>query len=399
MSPGRGTRRVFWPAMASGELTGARRSLARQSLVIALLAAAVDVGIFASSGIFRIALVAACGMAVLLVAADLALALPSRATAVVAVGQAITRLLVCWLLSRHGLAAGIGDVGILVAGYRVGAWLPTRVAVFVVPVLAAAVSGAAVINGAGRTWREVLLIAVSNAVVPWLVGRYTAAGRAYVDQLERQQQRQQAALERALADEREAIARDLHDVIAHHVSAVGIHAGAARLALGNDPDAAARSLGAVESASRSAMMDLRRQLDLLHGADGASERQPGLANVSHLVDTVRAAGLSVDVTLPDATPGLSPSLDVTVYRIVQELLTNALRHGAGTARLQVSYTIHEVIIDASNPIGRQAHSSESTGRGRAGIRRRAELFGGTVCDGGDDGTRWRTVVTIPVPPA
>ncbi|OBC01795.1 histidine kinase [Mycobacterium sp. 852013-50091_SCH5140682] len=385
--------------MADGELSDARRSLARQSLVIALLAATVDVGIFASSGIFQIALPEACGMAALLVAADLALALPTRLTVVVAVGQAVTRLSVCWLLSRHGLAAGIGDVGILVAGYRVGAWLPIRVAVFVVPVLAAAVSGAAMINGAARTWREVLLIAISNAVVPWLVGRYTAAGRAYVDQLERQQQRQQAAMERALADEREAIARDLHDVIAHHVSAVGIHAGAARLALGNDPDTVAQSLGAVESASRSAMMDLRRQLDLLHGADGAGERQPGLANVSHLADTVRAAGLSADVTLPDAAPGLSPSLDVTVYRIVQELLTNALRHGAGTARLQVRCTNHEVIIEASNPIGAQGTSPESTGRGRSGIRRRAELFGGTVRDGSDDGSLWRTKVSIPIPPS
>lgn len=235
--------------------------------------------------------------------------------------------------------------------------------------------------------------------VPWLVGRYTAAGRAYVDQLERHQQQQQAALERALADEREAIARDLHDVISHHVSAVGIHAGAARLALGTDPDAVARSLAAVESASRSAMMDLRRQLDLLHGADSAGERQPGLANVSHLVDTVRQAGLSVELELPDAMPALSQSLDVTVYRIVQELLTNALRHGDGTARLQVRRTINEVTIDASNPIADGRFSGESPGRGRAGVRRRAELFGGTMRDGSDDGVRWRTVVSIPVPPS
>jgi signal transduction histidine kinase len=385
--------------MANGELSGARRSLARQSVVIAVLAAAVDVGIFASSGIFQVAFAAACAMTVLLVLADLALALPAHATAAVAIVQVMIRLAVCWLLSRHGLAAGIGDVGILVAGYRVGAWLPTRVALLVVPVLAVGVSGAAVINGAGRTWREVVLIAVSNAVVPWLVGRYTAAGRAYVDQLERHQQQQQAALERALADEREAIARDLHDVISHHVSAVGIHAGAARLALGADSDAVARSLAAVESASRSAMMDLRRQLDLLHGADSAGERQPGLANVSHLVDTVRQAGLSVELDLPDAMPALSQSLDVTVYRIVQELLTNALRHGDGTARLQVRRTINEVVIDASNPIADGRFSGESPGRGRAGVRRRAELFGGTMRDGSDDGVRWRTVVSIPVPPS
>lgn len=202
-------------------------------------------------------------------------------------------------------------------------------------------------------------------------------------------------MDRALADEREAIARDLHDVISHHVSAVGIHAGAARMALAGDHDATRRSLAAVESSSRAAMEDLRRQLDLLHGRADAGDRQPGLANIEELVDSVRAAGLAVEVDLPADGPHLPQSLDVTVYRIVQELLTNALRHGDGTARLTVRHLPAQVQIEASNPISAQSYSGESLHRGLDGMRRRADLFGGSV-ECSVDENRWRTTVSLPI---
>lgn len=384
---------------ADPTLERVRRSLTTQSLLVGVFAAIVDVTYFWVSGISADAPLAAVGTAAVLVATDLALAAPPRTAGVVAVVQAVTRLLTCWLLYAHGRAAGFSDIGILVAGYRAGAWLSMRASLLIVPLLAVAAGWAAVLNAAGRDWRLLLIIAFSNGVVPWLVGRYTAAGGAYVTELEQRDRRraheQRLALDRALADEREAIARDLHDVIAHHVSAIGIHAGAARMALRDSQPAVTDSLSAVESSSRAAMVDLRRQLDLLHGREDAGDRQPGLANIDELIDSVTNAGLTVQLDVPGEGLTLPPSLDVTVYRIVQELLTNALRHGDGTARLQVRPAGALLQIAQSNPIAVQPYSGDSLHRGLDGIRRRAELFGGALECGADD-RNWRAVVSLPI---
>uniref|UniRef100_UPI003D8D58AD sensor histidine kinase n=1 Tax=Gordonia sp. B7-2 TaxID=3420932 RepID=UPI003D8D58AD len=363
---------------------------------MAILAAIIDAAIFASSGIFGTALLPALTMTMMLVAADLALALRPGTAAVVAYIQVVTRICACLLLGHYGLASGIGDVGVLVAGYRAGAWLPTRASATVLPVLMVGVAVAALINGTADEWWMIPAIGVSNALIPWLVGRYTAAGGAYVTKLEMQRENDRAVMDKALADEREAIARDLHDVISHHVSAIGIHAGAARMAMGSDVEASTRSLEAVESSSRAAMMDLRRQLDLLHGRDAAGDRQPGLANISELVDSVGAAGLDVELDMTGATVELPASLDVTVYRIVQEMLTNALRHGDGSARLNVRVNHSRIVIEESNAIAAETYLGGSLHRGLDGMRRRAELFDGDVECGADASGRWQTSVAIPI---
>ncbi|WP_232329171.1 sensor histidine kinase [Nocardia violaceofusca] len=453
-----------------GELRAVRRSLTRQSVAVAVVAALVDAVVFALSGIFSVAPGPASAVLVAIVAADLAFAAPPATAAVVAVVQVAIRLAVTVLLHRHGLPVRVADVGFLVAGYRAGAWLSGRASLVTVPVLVLGACGAPLIAGGAPAadWRLLLTSAISGGVVPWLVGRYTAGRGAYIAELEQRErlarQQQRTALERALTDEREAIARDLHDVISHHVSAIGIHAGAARLALhgsGAATVAATRSLSAVESESRAAMVDLRRQLDLLHGREDAA-RQPGMADIDDLVDRVRVAGLDLTVTTSGAE--LPRSLDITVYRIVQELLTNALRHGAGSARLTVRNDGTGVEIEQSNPLadeedsnvpapcvppiratgpldsaatphgpdavpagervsvrattpatvrfrsGRRAPLRErgpaarpggaapeaATGvhRGLDGIRRRAELFDGSVDHGVADG-RWRVLVRLP----
>lgn len=392
--------RSFGTSGGDDELRSLRRSLNRQEILVGMVVAVVDVTVFLVSGIATVAPVSALTMATLLAAADLALGAAPGTTAVVAVAQVITRVAACLLLAHYGLSAGLGDIGILVAGYRAGAWLSARAAMVIVPMLLAGVTAAAAIDGAANgDWRILVLIAVSNSVVPWLVGRYTAAGGAYITELEQRDrlraQQQLAATELALADEREAIARDLHDVISHHVSAIGIHAGVARMSVTSNPDAAARSLSAVETSARAAMVDLRRQLDLLHGQTDAANRQPGLANLDELVESVAGAGLVVHLDLTGGEPTLPPSLDVTVFRIVQELLTNALRHGDGTATLRVCRSAGRIVVEQSNSIAEHPYSGDSTHRGIEGMRRRAELFGGTVSATTTDG-RWNVVVSIPI---
>jgi signal transduction histidine kinase len=390
----------------TGAVLDGSRLLVRQSVVVAVVAAVLDTTMFATSGMVGAAPWQAAGVLTGVVAADLALAAAPRTAGAVAAAQVVLRVVSVIVLCGHGLPMRVADVGFLVAGYRAGAWLSGPASTWTVVLLTAGSAVVGRIGGAAPAHDPRLLVAtaIATGVVPWLVGRYTTARGAYIADLEQRErlrrQEQRAALDRALADEREAIARDLHDVISHHVSAIGIHAGAARLALTADPStngrqAAAASLGAVEASSRAAMVDLRRQLDLLYGRDEAGNRQPGLADIEELVEHVRGAGLDVRVDCRGPVEPLPESLDVIVFRIVQEMLTNALRHGDGTARLRVTHDRDTVRIEESNPLGALHDSADSLHRGLDGIRRRTELFGGSV-DHGVQAGRWRIAVSLPI---
>jgi signal transduction histidine kinase len=253
-----------------------------------------------------------------------------------------------------------------------------------------------------------------NAVLPWLVGRYTTARRAYIAELQQRAENErrdaQAAIDNAVATERSTIARDLHDVISHHVSAIGVHAGAARLGLNTMTGAngIADSLTAVEMSSRSAMADLRRLLDLLHGDAADASRQPGLGNLEDLLDGVRRAGLPARLSTYGVAHPLPGSLDIALYRITQEMLTNALRHGDGSpVEVELRYGDESVSVTARNGMavptptapGRREPTADRRGgkRGLAGIRTRAAVFEGTVTYGPDDaGLHWETTVTFPI---
>ncbi|WP_326551108.1 sensor histidine kinase [Micromonospora sp. NBC_01813] len=261
---------------------------------------------------------------------------------------------------------------------------------------------------------ENILVTLSNTVLPWMIGRHTTGRSGYIAEVRRQaehilreaeEQRRAAdlALTQAVETERAAIARDLHDTISHHVSAVGVHAAAARLGLRSglptNQDRTVTSLEQVERSSRAALGDLRRMLDLLHGNDTDGVRQPGLDGMDDLIDGSRRAGLIVNLTMGDAIPRTLPkSLNLAAYRIVQELLTNALRHGNGTLDLTLSRTRGEFRITASNTTNPRAGTSSGTGRGLDGIRHRVGVFGGSVTIGPSPtapGT-WRTGITIPL---
>jgi signal transduction histidine kinase len=380
------------------------RSLARQSVVVAVAAALIDAVVLGLCGVFAVDPWRTTAAIIAIVAADLALAAPPRTAGVVAAAQVLVRLPAVFLLHRHGFPVRIADVGFLVAGYRAGAWSTGPTSVLTMLLLCGGIATGHLLTGsnAAQDWRLLVASTVAAGCVPWLVGRYTAARGAYIAELEQRarlrRQEHRAALERAVTEEREAIARDLHDVISHHVSAIGIHAGAARLALGGTANAAAaRSLSAVESSSRAAMVDLRRQLDLLHGREDDGQRQPGLADIDGLIEHVRAAGLEVEVTARGVAVELPDSLNITLYRIVQEMLTNALRHGDGAyARLDVEYLPKRVVLRATNPLAREpATADTSVRRGLDGIRRRAELFDGEL-DYGRSATHWHTTVSVPI---
>ncbi|MGZ3145952.1 sensor histidine kinase [Lentzea chajnantorensis] len=368
--------------------------LKHQSRLVALVCMVADAGfvVYDACSAGQLAVVLAMTLAV-----DAMLAGPARLSGWVALAQAAVPVVI---LLTMGRGIDHNDAGMLIAGYRAGAWLRGAPAWASLGVLSASLMTAPLVNEYGVT--IAVLVATKAAVLPWLVGRYTTARRAYLAELEKQREVEeldaQAAVTKAITEERSAIARDLHDVIVHHVSAINLHAGAARLGtVGSNPKLAT-SLLSVETASRAAMVDLRHLLDLLHGTNAEGARQPGLDNLDELFDGVRAAGTPARLLVRGQHREIPESLDVTVYRIIQEMLTNALRHGdASGVTVTLEYAPRALTVTAENTAGSGTGHSGSVRRGLVGIRNRAGMFAGTTQSGLEpDGRTWRTAVTFPL---
>ncbi|MBE1574969.1 sensor histidine kinase [Amycolatopsis roodepoortensis] len=380
-------------------------SLARQAWAVAAVCLVADAGLFLIAGpplsLGWTAWVVLLGG----ILANVALAGPSRYSGWVSAAHGALLTAAPLLLYPYDHYLQATNAGVLIAGYRAGAWLSTRPALAALAAMLAGLFACNIIpvDRADRDWRLLLIDVGVSGLLPWMVGRYTTARRAYIADLQRaEEQRQQheaEAVRRAVAEERTTIARDLHDVISHHVSAIGVHAGAARLGLPEGEPAVRRSLSAVESSSRAAMADLRRLLDLLHGKEnGDAQRQPGLDNLDELLDNLRTAGLPARLTSHGGPRELPGSVDIALYRIAQEALTNALRHGSGgIVEIDLAYRQTEVVLTITNEIGRANTAAESTKRGLAGIRQRVALFGGHAeCGPLDDGRNWRVRVGFPL---
>jgi signal transduction histidine kinase len=226
----------------------------------------------------------------------------------------------------------------------------------------------------------------------------------------------EVATRRAIDLERARIASELHDVVTHNVSVMMVQAGAARKVLGSPRENAAvlaeDALLAVEASGRAAMGELRNLLSLLAPAGGGSGDsplvpQPGLADVSALVERVSAAGLPVQLHSSLPSGGLPPGLDLAVYRVVQEGLTNVLRHAGGAPTVvRISGRLEQLVItvsdDGSGTSGAESawasgHGGAEPGRGLLGLRERVALYGGGVDAGPRPGGGWRLRATIPLP--
>jgi signal transduction histidine kinase len=386
-----------------------RVSLTRQSLLVALVCLFADVFVYLFKAPMPMSAPAVLGL-VMIVVVDAALAGPARLSGVVAVGHAVVRLALPLMLDRP-LKFCANEAGMMIAGYRAGAWLVGVPAFAALGALATGMVAThfALSTGEVRLVNDVRMLpveVVTGAVLPWLVGRYTTARRAYIAELDQRSERErrdaEEGLAKAIAAERSAIARDLHDVIAHHVSAINLHAGAARLGLDQGKTPLATSLSAVETASRAAMVDLRHLLDLLHGDHTDSARQPGLDNLDELFDGVRSAGIPARLTTSGVPRELPESLGITLYRIVQEMLTNALRHGDPSGvDVELGFRSDSLALSTTNRVPALVGArADGHRRGLEGIRNRARLFDGvTTCGLEPDGRTWRTAVTFPLEPS
>jgi len=242
------------------------------------------------------------------------------------------------------------------------------------------------------------LIAFSAA---WLLGDTLRTRRAYVRELEARAERlereREANVRRAAAEEQARIARELHDVIAHNVSVMVVQAAAANEVFDAQPERARDALRSVEATGRAALTELRRLLGSVRGpAEDGLAPQPGLADLRELVAQVRAAGLSVSLHVQGELADLPAGVDLSAYRIVQEALTNTLKHAhASTVDVEVRRTAEDVELEISDD-GVGGDPGANGGRGLIGMRERASLLGGEVEAGRASGGGFCVRARLPV---
>ncbi len=296
-------------------------------------------------------------------------------------------VLAAWALT---LGSGHADLGghALVALYALGRygsverWGHVGVDVALVVLVLDGVTGD--VPWSGVAFGVVVFFAV------WYVGRRLRlrAERAVLQERGLREREQ-----RIVADERARIARELHDVVAHRVSLMTVQAGAAKTVASADPEAAVRAMGAVEEAGRQALDELRHLLGVLRPSTGSggTEPQPGLADLPALVARMREAGLDVDLDVdpaidldvePDSdgvTHGLPARVELSAYRIVQECLTNVVKHAGPGARTGVRLTTEgrDLVVEVRDD-GSGATSLPGAGHGIVGMRERAQLLGGSL---------------------
>jgi signal transduction histidine kinase len=309
--------------------------------------------------------------------------------------RAGTVLVVVWLSTAGYLLLGYPPnttalLGAMVATYSVAAYgagrAPLAGALFiagVIAVLAAATAG----SDADATLTD-LAAAVLVFLTAWVLGDRMRTRRAYTAALEERarglEQEREAQAKAAVRDERTRIARELHDVVAHNVSVMVVQATAAGRVLDTDetgPAGVREALGTIEATGRAALAELRTVLGALRTDDQDDQGrtpQPGLAKLPDLVQRTRQAGLPVELRIQGERQALPPGIDLSAYRIVQEALTNALKHASPTsATVLVRYQPNSLDLQVINDDrGVSPTSRDRGGQGLVGMRERVLLFGG-----------------------
>jgi len=270
------------------------------------------------------------------------------------------------------------------------------------------VVAAAAVTVAGSAFIDAGVIpqAVFLTSVPILLGVVVRVRRSGERQLAEQERRHSG--ERALLEERQRIARELHDVVAHHMSVIAIQAEAAPYKTADPPPALVESFGEIRASALAGLTELRRVLGVLRTGGQDTTPQPGLADLDALLDSARSGGVSVTVTRSGNPLTLPEGVDLSAYRIVQEALSNAMRHAPGShVRLHVAYRPDGLALEVGNdapasngapvlvPSGTRAAGG---GHGLVGMRERATMLGGSLDAGptGDGG--FRVAAVLPVSP-
>jgi signal transduction histidine kinase len=354
--------------------------------------------------------------------ADLAtIALRRRAPRTALAAATAVVLAAAALPERYALTG----LGVLVCAYTVASLLPWRQAATALAAcaLAHAVGGAAITAAGGELallltfWQvdghdlvDVALASAASFAIPGLVGAYVQTRRAYTAELlaraERLERERDERARAAVAEERSRIARELHDVAAHDLSAIVIQAGAADRLVDRDAPAAKATLRAIREQGRETLAAMRQLVGVVRDSEGDADGrapQPTLARTEELVARARGAGMAVRVTASGLGRPLPPAVDLAAYRVVQEALTNARRHAPGaqaTVTVRVDDQGVRVAVANGPPAGPAAGAPADDlggGRGLAGMRERVQLAGGVLSAGPTAEGGWLVEARLPGP--
>lgn len=303
---------------------------------------------------------------------------PVSVALVVAIALAVQVLAVV-----RGVSFLAGLLPLAVMVYSVAAYgAPRCRSIGLAALLAAAVLASVRVPEMHRTGE--ILFSIFALTSTWLLGDAARRHRGHADRHAAEARRladeRDAWRAGAVAEERSRIARELHDVVAHSVSLMGVQAGAARIQLDTDKERAREALLAIETTARDAVQELRRLLDILreHPDGGSLTPQPGMAEIRELVAQVRAAGQPVTLKVEGTEVPVPPGVALAAYRIVQEALTNTIKHArARHAEVRIAYAaqaLELMIVDD----GAAAASGTPGGHGLIGLHERAALYGGSL---------------------
>jgi signal transduction histidine kinase len=276
-------------------------------------------------------------------------------------------------------------VGVVVSLYTVAAHCDRKTSLRAAVATGVLLLPSILISPTGGDGGPLLLPAAALLAIAWILGDNLRTRRAYLraveDRAERLEREREENARRAAAEEQARIARELHDVIAHNVSVMVVQAAAAGDVFDSQPDKAREALASIEHTGREALTELRRLLGAVRTQDGTKVPQPGLGRLPALIDQVRAAGLRVDLTTEGNERQLPVGIDLSAYRIVQEALTNTLKHAhASRAQVVLRYADDELKIDVTDD-GRGPTSNGDQGQGLIGMRERVSLYDGDLTAG------------------
>jgi signal transduction histidine kinase len=243
-----------------------------------------------------------------------------------------------------------------------------------------------------RTATGVLLVSSLLITVVWMIGYSVRQQHAYTANLQEQAQRQAreelAEARRAISEQRLEIARELHDVVAHTMSVIAVQAGVAHYVIDDNPREAARALSSIERSSRGALHEMRALLGVLRTDDGSATSaaghdsdlvpEPGLADLDGLVERTAHAGLRVDLDICGQRSPLSAGLDLAAYRVIQEAITNVIKHAAtDRCRVTIAYQQDALTLEVTdNGFSHNDSGGQTTGHGIVGMRERVGMYGG-----------------------
>jgi len=292
-------------------------------------------------------------------------------------------------------------ISLFVFPYNTGLRVPGRRSWLGIPPIWIAMTATA-LSADELVWGDIFFPG-SFGTVFWLVGRATASRSRLTAELHeaalRADEEREAQASRAVADERRRIAREMHDVVAHSVSMMVVQAGGARRILDLDAARAVAAAELIEQTGREALAEMRRLLGVLHPGEHAEyEPQPTLLELDALVERTRVAGVPVTLTVDGERRELPAGLDLAAYRVVQEALTNVLKHGGGApTEVDVHYRADAVEIRIADRGGGTLPTRlGGSGHGLVGMRERVRMYGGELHAGRRRGGGFEVQVRLPL---